>query len=333
MSELEMNLQGMLVREAVVGAAIALVRGDRIEVAVAGVRDNERGEPLDRQTVFSVASLTKPIVSYAVLQLANSAGLDLDEPLARLIPAPIPGDPRSELITFRHVLTHTCGLQNLRDDGQQRMHFTPGSWFSYSSLGFAFLQSALEALTGEPLEATMQRLVFVPLGMHSSSLAWDDRFSANIAIPHKAGRPLTVHRPAATNASYSLFTTASDYGSFVAAVLQGARLDEFRWKEWLTASVMVPKEQIVRLNRPPEETEPDVGWGLGWGIEPSRDVFFQWGKMDGLRAFAMGSVKERTGMVLLTNSNTGLRLMKPLAQEVLPGEHAAIQWLVGGVSE
>ena len=333
MSEPRFDLQRMLGRQSVVGAAAALVRDDNVELAVAGLRDSEREEPIDLQTVFNVASLTKPVVSYAVLQLANSGALDLDEPLARLIPPPVPTDPKSKLITFRHVLSHTCGLQNLRDRDVQRMHFAPGAWFSYSSLGFAFLQSALEALTGEPLEATMQRLVFAPLGMHSSSLIWNDRFAGNIAAPHEGTRRLDVHRPAAASASYSLFTTASDYGVFVAAVLRGARLEERTWREWLTARVMVPKDEIVRLMGPPEETEPDIGWGLGWGIEPSRDAFFQWGKMDGVRAFVMGSLAEKAGIVLLTNSNTGLRLMEPLTQEVLPGRHAAIRWLIDGVDE
>jgi CubicO group peptidase (beta-lactamase class C family) len=224
-------------------------------------------------------------------------------------------------------------LQNLRDADAQRVYFAPGSRFSYSSLGFSFLQSALEALTGEHLEATMQRLVFAPLGMRSSSLVWNDRFAGNIAVPHEGTKPLNMHRPTAANASYSLFTTAGDYGAFVAAVLRGARLEERTWKEWLTARVMVPKGEIVRLLSPPEETEPDIGWGLGWGIEPSRNAFFHWGKMNGVRAFVMGSLADKTGIVLLTNSNAGLRLMEPLTQEVLPGRHSAIPWLIGGVSE
>lgn len=333
MPEPKIDLQRMLARKSVVGAAAAFVRDGNVEVAVAGLRDSEQGKPIDVQTVFCVASLTKPVVSYSVLQLASSGVLNLDEPLAHLIPPPVPGDSRSELITFRHVLSHTCGLQNLGDRDAQRIHFAPGAWFSYSSLGFTFLQSALEALTGEPLEATMQRLVFSPLGMHSSSLIWSDRFAENIAVPHEGATQLNVHRPAIASASYSLLTTAGDYGAFVAAVLGGERLDECRWRKWLKAIVMAPKGEIVRLAGPPSETEPDIGWGLGWGVEPSRDAFFHWGKMNGIRTFVMGSPTERAGIVLFTNSNAGLRLMEPLTQVVLPGPHAAIRWLAEGVGE
>ncbi|EHP40042.1 beta-lactamase [Cupriavidus basilensis OR16] len=256
-----------------------------------------------------------------------------NEPLSRWTQPIVPDDAASARITMRHVLTHTCGLQNLRDKNPPRVYFPPGAWFSYSSLGFTFLQSAVEARTGETLEAILRRLVFEPLGMRSSSLAWQDRFLGNAASPHEAVERLDVHRPPAASASYSLLTTAGNYGAFVAAVLRGDGLRASTWKQWLSASVMVPKGEIVYLDGAPSATEPDIGWGLGWGIEPSRGTFFQWGKMQGVRAFVMGSTEQQSGVVLLTNSNTGLRLMEDATREAVPGEHPAVRWLAQGVSE
>lgn len=330
---LERRLEGLLADRSVTGASMAHVRKNSIELAAAGLRDKEAAEPVDAETVFGAASLTKPIVSYAVLQLADAGVLDLDEPLFAPERSIVPGDATSALITFRHVLTHTCGLQNLRDKNPLRMHFHPGSRFSYSSVGFTFLQSAVEARTGETLETTMRRLVFEPLGMRSSSLEWQDRFSDNVAFPHEAQERLETHRPPTANASYSLQTTAGDYGAFVAAVFRGEGLRPSTWKQWLTASIMVPDGAIVHLDREPAATEPDIGWGLGWGVEPSRGTFFQWGKMTGIRAFVTGSAEQESGVVLFTNSNTGLRLMEDLAREALPAPHAAIRWLADGVSE
>ena len=152
-----------------------------------------------------MASLTKPIVSYAVLQLVDAGLLDLDEPLSRSIPAIVPEDPRSTLITIHHVLTHTCGLENIRGKEPVRIYFSPGSWFSYSSLGFSLLQSAVEIRTGEGLEATLRGLVFEPLGMNSSSLVWQERFLSNMVTPPESGERLETHRPPRANASYSLF--------------------------------------------------------------------------------------------------------------------------------
>src|SRR6478735_3579004 len=132
---LEDWLAALLEARAVPGAALALVRGGEVEVIAAGVRDVETGEPITADTVFDAASLSKPMVAYAVLQLADAGLLDLDQPLAQLWPALIPHDERAQAITFRHVLTHTCGLQNLRSGKEPlKMFFAPGTRYSYSSL-------------------------------------------------------------------------------------------------------------------------------------------------------------------------------------------------------
>jgi CubicO group peptidase (beta-lactamase class C family) len=332
-ASLESRLQSLLEAHSVTGAAMAVVRNGSIEVAAAGMRDIAAGEPVDCDTVFDAASLTKPLVAYAVLQLVDAGVLGLDERLSGFVPPVVRDDRAAALITARHILTHTCGLQNLRGKEPLRTYFEPGSRFSYSSVGFNYLQLAVEARSGEPLEATMRRLVFEPLGMLSFSLQWQEEFSGNEASPHEAGQPAEAHRAAVPSASYSLKTTAGDYGAFVAAVLSGQRLNESTWRQWLTAAVMVPQGVIVLLEGAPTALEPDIGWGLGWGLEPSAGTFFQWGKMTGVRTFAMGSPAKQAGVVLLTNSNTGLRLAREVTRDVLPGEHSAIRWLADGVSE
>jgi CubicO group peptidase (beta-lactamase class C family) len=322
------RLQSLLSAHSVTGASLALIRHGVMEIATSGVKDAATGDPVNTQTVFDAASLSKPVVAWAALQLADAGVLDLDEPVCLYARRIVPEDAASALITARHLLSHTAGLQNLRTKNEPlRVYFQPGARASYSSIGFMYLQAAVEALTDEPLEATMQRLVFEPLGMGSSSFEWQEKFSLNTARPHESGKPLDKHLPQVGNASYSLQTTAGDYCAFVAAVLKGDRLNASTWKEWFTVRGRVPKGAAVYLERTPPDTEPDVGWGLGWGVEPTSGTFFQWGKMDGVRAFVMGSLVEQAGFVLLTNSNTGLRLVKDLTQDVLRGQHAAVDWL------
>lgn len=317
----------------VTGASLAIVRGDAVEIVSAGVRDATTGEPVDDGTVFDAASLTKPVISYAVLQLADAGVLDLDEPLCGMVARIVPEDPLSDRITARHVLTHSCGLQNLRGKEPLRIYFAPGSRFSYSSVGFTWLQSALEARTGEPLEALLQRLVLQPLGMQASSLQWQERFARNVAYPHEAFHRVDKHRPLLANASYSLQTTAADYARFLSAVLRGARLQHATWRQWLAPAMPVPKGLVVDLGGVPGEPDADLAWGLGWGVERAQGTFFQWGKMTGVRAFVMGSPAARSGIVLLTNGNTGLRLMHDAAGAALAGAHPAIEWLAECVSE
>jgi CubicO group peptidase (beta-lactamase class C family) len=324
----------LLAANSVVGASVAATCNGKMEFISAGLISIEKGESVTPQTIFDVASLSKPVVAYAALQLADAGALDLDAPVCSYARRIVRDDPVSALITARHLLTHTCGLQNVRaKDEPPRVHFPPGTRFSYSSTGFAYLQLAMEARAGEPLEAIMRRLVFEPLSMTLSSFEWQERFRGNFASPHEDAKRLDKHIPPAASASYSLQTTAADYAAFVSAVLKGERLKESTHRQWLTAAVSVPKDVAVDLGDTPADTRPDVGWGLGWGVEPDLGTFFQWGKMDGIRAFVMGSMAEQTGVVLLTNSNTGLRLMKEVTRDVLPGHHPAIEWLLGCVTE
>lgn len=327
------TLPQLVAATSVVGASVAFVQGECIDVAAAGIRDASTALPVTPETVFDVASLTKPLVAFATLQLAEDGVLDLHQPLAEYTRLLVPDDPRAARITAYHLLSHTCGLQNVRGKEPLRMFFEPGAWFSYSSVGFMYLQLAIEAKTGEPLEDTIARLVFGPLRMASSSLEWRDAFAENEAAPHEGGARLAPHRPPAANASYSLKTTASDYAAFARAVLLGDCLRRDNCQQWFAPVVMVPSGEIERLHAPPEMVEPGIGWGLGWGVEPTADTFFQWGKMAGMRSFVMGNLRCGTALVVLTNSNTGLRLATELVASMLPGPHPAMRWLREGVTE
>lgn len=315
------------------GASLAVIRNGTVAVTTVGIKDLVTSEPVDELTVFDAASLSKPMVAYAVLQLADAGLLDLDAGLATYTPSILPDDAVATAITARHILTHTSGLPNLRDKEPLRIHFQPGTRFSYSSVGFSYLQRAMEAITAEPLEKMMQRLVFEPLAMKSSSFEWQPQFAANVARPHVGHERLDKHCPTVASASYSLQTTAADYAAFVAAVLNGDRLKDTSSQQWLTPAVNATKGTAEHLDNTPAEIEEDIAWGLGWGLELNRGTFFQWGKISGVRAFIMGSRADQSGLVLFTNSNTGLRLISDLANSVLPGEHPAIRWLQTCVSE
>lgn len=332
-SLLRTRIQSLIDNASIPGVSVATLLEGRVEILPVGFKQIGGNDAVDGQTVFDAASLTKPLVAYAVLQLVDAGVLDLDAPLAGVVAPIVPGDPASAAITARHVLTHTPGLANLRGKEPLRMHFAPGAWFSYSSVGFTYLQSAVEAITREPLEATVRRLVFEPLGMQSSSLEWQARFEHNMTASHEGAERLDKHRPPMANASYSLQTTASDYIAFVGAVLAGTALKARTWREWLTPAVRVPRGEAVRLEGRPPALEANVAWGLGWGLEPSQGTFFQWGKMTGARAFVMGSVEQQAGVVMLANSNRGLRLMNAVVDVRLTKERPAVRWLEACVGE
>lgn len=315
------------------GAAIALVTGGEVQLASFGVKDIDANDPVTEHTIFDAASLSKPLVAYAVLQLVDAGVLNLDELLSTYAPHGLADVIQAAPITARHVLSHTSGLPHAFGSEPLRLHFEPGSRYSYSSVGFLYLQRAVEVLTGEPLEATMRRLVFEPLAMHSSSMIWQDRFVSDFAFPHIDGKRLPKPYPPVASASYTLQTTAKDYAAFLATLLDSTRVTEAAVQQGFVPVRQVPKRLAVNLGYEVREIEENIAWGLGWGIELPGRCFFQWGKLDGVRAFAMGCREQRRAVVLLSNGNTGLRMMEALARSVLAGPHSAIDWLEVHVTE
>src|SRR5205085_228501 len=115
-------------------------------------------EPVNTETIFEAASLSKPVSAYAALKLCDKGLLKLDEPLSNYLPEPyIADDPRIKLVTMRHVLTHTPGFPNWRRNATLNFINNPGEKFSYSGEGFVYLQAVVEHITRQPLQEYIKR--------------------------------------------------------------------------------------------------------------------------------------------------------------------------------
>lgn len=161
------------------GASAALVERDQVVWSEGfGVCRGQSGDLVSADTVFAVASLSKPPFAHTVLRLCNRGVLDLDTPLAELDPEPYdaygldPHAPELRRVTARHVLSHTSGLGNFEESNVGRIGFPPGSRWHYSGEGYLYLQTVVEHLTGLPLEQVADAEVFEPLGMTSTSYRW-----------------------------------------------------------------------------------------------------------------------------------------------------------------
>src|SRR5712691_158963 len=171
----------------VTGVGIAILNDGKITYLKSyGVRDKEKSLPLTEDSVMTAASFTKVAFAYLVMQLVEEKILDLDQPVYKYLPKPLPeyaeykdlaNELRAKRITARMLLSHTSGFPNWRafeNDRKLKIHFEPGSRYAYSGEGITLLQMVVEAITRQSLKELMQSRVFKPLGMNRTSMVWEN---------------------------------------------------------------------------------------------------------------------------------------------------------------
>ncbi len=333
-ADLEQRIPRALAEHNVPGLSIALVRGSQLVWQRGfGMADAASKLPVEAGTIFEAQSMSKPVFAYVALKLCETGVLGLDTPLTTYTPErPVPGDPRMDLITARHVLSHTTGFPNWRGAKEPlAIQFTPGARWQYSGEGYSFLQSVVTRLTGRTdpsvcapfeadlricatdIDAYMKTHLLVPFGMSASGYVWDDAWAARVARPHDAqGKPLEKGHPNATAAaryasSGGLHVTATDYARFLIEVMAPKPADAFR----LTAdSLQAMTRPVIAVPDDPRRNS----WALGWQVfpTPDGDVIAHGGDGLGFHSFAVASVSHQSAYVVMTNGENGWKLMQEL---------------------
>jgi len=314
-TDLETRLPALMTEFHVPGVSFAIIRGGAlVEERGFGVKDASKRVPVDPTVMFEAASMSKPVFAYAALKLCERGVLDLDTPLTHYTSKRfLEGDPRLDLITARHVLTHTTGFPNWRSAPEPlAITFTPGTRWSYSGEGFSYLQSVISELTRQPIEEYMRANIFEPFGMRSSGYVWNETYARNMARPHdqngmpienKKSTPADVARYASAGA---LLTTPTDYAKFMLELINPTGPDQFRLK----------RSTLAQMVRPQVETHDQYNsaWGLGIAIFRTKDGEFvgHGGDNDGFHCISLMSLPNRSGIVLMTNAEGGSYLLNKL---------------------
>lgn len=279
------------------------------------------------EAVFQAASLSKPVVACAVLQLVQQGKLDLQAPVSSYLPDgymhrqnPFEYKKAKRLdlvsaqtlarIPLASLLNHSSGLPNW-SRGALSPEFEPGERWQYSGEGYVLLQAILRSVTGQDLDTTIARMVFEPIGMRNSRMQLTDDIRAHVLAGTSwsgSSVRLDLLEP---NAAASLYTTATDYAAFLSFIYADTSLLS------LTTTHQISTDRTLGLS-----------WGCGWGIEDAKGgpYLWQWGNNPGFRAFAMMSVFSGNGFVLLTNSERGMPLMAPLLHATIPADHGVLRF-------
>jgi CubicO group peptidase (beta-lactamase class C family) len=290
------------------------------------------GEPVDGDTLFQVASLSKWITAWGVMALVDEGRLDLDAPVSTYLTRW--QLPESEFdndgVTVRRLLSHTAGLTDglgfagrvpgtvmpsLEEelahpdaspghDGRVRVGREPGSRFEYSGGGYLLLQLLVEEVTGETFASYMQRAVFEPLGMSRSSYAQDRRDTANVAASYEAdGSPAVLYDFTAVSAA-GLYTSTNDMARFLEAHLPGPN------GEQVGRGVLEP--ETLKLMRRPMAASLGIDiWGLGAmlfvALDDGEFVIGHAGDNEpAINTMAMLNPVSGDGIVVLETGNPGM---------------------------
>jgi len=332
------EIQRVMRREQVQGLALATIENGKVaKVRTFGQR-NGSGMPLTDQTVMYGASLTKAAFAYLLLQLADEGKLDLDAPLTRLLPQPLPfyrerpfdfadlqDDARWKSITPRMLLTHAGGFANFRwlePDERLRIHFTPGSRYAYSGEGFYILQLVLERGLGLDVGYEMHRRVFERFGMTRTAMTWRATFGDNFADGFAFDGSVQEHdRRYRLRAAGSMDTTIADQAKLWAGIVRGEGLSPASRaalvQGWLP---VVSKHQFPTLVQ--DDTAWPQGLAAGLGVLSFQDrsggrAWFKGGHDDWTANLVLCVEKGQRCVVMLSNDVRAERLYPELARLAL----------------
>ena len=328
------------------GLAIALIRDAKLAWTRGfGVRDRASGTPVDHSTVFEAASMSKPVFAYVVMKACEKGVLNLDTPLVEYTRQRfVEGDPRLDLITARHVLSHTAGFQDERSGEEPlKIHFNPGEKWMYSGEGYFYLQSVMTELAdrvnpkecgrfeagfevcASDFDAYMRTNLLALFGMNASGYLWTDTLAGRLARPHDGrGDALPYRKPtAAAVARYGamggLLTTAVDYSKFLIEVMDPRHEDAFRLSRVSVGEMLRPQVHVEDGNG------YSIVWALGWRVAhtAARDLVGHGGDQTGFHSTSEISLASKTGFVTLANGDNGWKLIKDLAPEISGWVHSA----------
>jgi CubicO group peptidase (beta-lactamase class C family) len=270
-----------------------------------------KGVSAPYNTIFNVASLTKPVTAMVALKLVSMGKWTLDEPLYPYwIDPDIANDPRNRKLTTRLILSHQTGFPNWRrmnEDKKLSFQFDPGTKYQYSGEGLEYLRKALENKFQKSLQQLAEELIFQPLKMYDTRYVWDKNIdTTRLAIGYdKNGKAYETVKSKTPNAADDLLTTIEDYGIFLVSVMNGFGLTKEVFNEMTSNQVASTKGKH---------------FGLGFEIYDLGNgeyALSHGGSDKGVQTIVFIIPYKKQGLLIFTNSDTGVSVYENLLKHYL----------------
>lgn len=318
-----------MARAGIPGLALGLARdGEVVLTQGFGTANLETNRPVDADTVFHIASITKTITALAVMMLVEEGRVSLDGPISDWLDFDIVGD-NAKAITWRHLLMHTSGIsdrvyyqvdfrQRGRDSdialadflraylaegglhaGSGNLAHAPGTRWDYCNVGYGLLGHLAERVTGQDFRAWITQRLFAPLALNRSLWRLRD-------APDNAARPYEIVDDRLTGvdpvgfpdwSAGMLRASINDLTRLSALIANGGALAEHR------VLSRTGTAQMLEMHRPAGLPDWLVGQGLGWqeSLLDGAPRVNHWGGDPGVFTMAYVDPATRSAVVVLSN--------------------------------
>ena len=288
-SKIPQRMRAFVAEHQIAGAVTLVANRERVlHCEAVGEAVIEKHAPMRKDTVFAIASMTKPITATALMILVDEGKLAIADPVSKYLPefagVALKEGPPKRAITIRDLLTHTSGLvgeqrtqgtleQTATMLSKRPLGFQPGTKWSYSP-GLNVCARIIEIVSGQPYDDFLAQRIFQPLGMVDTTFApsasqrkrmaklYQPSDDKNSLVP---GTHWLLDFPQDSqnrtpNPSGGLFSTAGDMARFYQMVLGGG---EREGRRFLSAAA-VRKMTTLQTGDLKTGFTPGCGWGLGW---------------------------------------------------------------------
>ena len=295
------------------GMSLAIIsKGKMVYAKGFGFANLEVRKPVNVETNFEAASMSKPVFSFYVQKLANQGVIDLDRPLYEYLPSSDINDERYKKITARMVLSHTTGLPNWRENVQMQLAFEPGSAFSYSGEGYMYLAKVIAHLRKRSLsdlDDDFQREVAIPLKLKNFHFILTEKTKDNMATGYQEGRAVLDDRDRQSfDPAGGMFANVTNYAAFAIQLMKKRKAYPALFTPIVTLKADDPVRQYFGID----------GWTAGLAVikADATTNFWHGGNNLGYTSSFMIDPGNQFGYVYFTNSDQA-NAMKQIIEGIL----------------
>jgi len=290
-----MAMDAQIAAKEIAGSVTLIEDKDKIlHLGTNGLSDLEKKTPMAEDSMFWIASMTKPVTGTAVMMMQEAGKLSVDDPVSKYIPEfknLKNAEGKEVVVTIKQCLTHSAGLSEVspQESGDvttlealmplivaKPVKFEPGSKWEYCQTGINTAARVVEVVSAEDFPSFLEKHLFSPLGMKDTTFYPSEAQAPRIATSYartdkgeleKAGLMFLGNKPITSRERYprangGLFSTAQDYGKFARMILRGGELDGRRYLKEESVKQMTS----VQSGDLQTGFTPGNGWGLGWCV-------------------------------------------------------------------